>query len=39
MVTIPVGNGYILNKSKVLGDGANYDKKNSNDSRDITDTR
>jgi GMP synthase (glutamine-hydrolysing) len=34
----PGGNAYILNKSKVLGDGANYDKKNNNDSRDITDT-
>ncbi|MDQ6865041.1 MAG: gamma-glutamyl-gamma-aminobutyrate hydrolase family protein [Thermoproteota archaeon] len=34
----PGGNAYILNKSKVLGDGANYDKKNNNDSRDIIDT-
>ncbi len=34
----PGGNAYILNKSKGLGDGANYDKKNNNDSRDIIDT-
>ena len=34
----PGGNTSILNKSKVLGDAANYDKKNNNDSRDIIDT-
>ena len=34
----PGGSAYILNKSKGLGDGANYDKKNNNDSRDIIDT-
>ena len=33
----PGGNAYILNKNKVLGDGANYDKKNNNDSRYIVD--
>jgi GMP synthase (glutamine-hydrolysing) len=35
----PGGNAYILNKNKVLGDGANYDKKNNNDSRDIIDAK
>jgi GMP synthase (glutamine-hydrolysing) len=34
----PGGNAYILNKSKVLDDWPNYDKKNNNDSRDIIDT-
>src|SRR5690349_2481717 len=31
-------NAYINNKSKGLGDGANYDKKNNIDGRDIIDT-
>src|SRR5712691_1859978 len=35
----PGGNAFILNKNKVLSDGATYDKKkNNNDSRDIIDT-
>ncbi len=34
----PGDNAYINSQSKGLGDGANYDKKNNNDSRDIIDT-
>jgi len=34
----PGDNAYINSQNKGLGDGANYDKKNNNDSRDIIDT-